>query len=289
MYTNTGTPLTGFGRRYPSFFSPLSIPTHIFATFTTMPVYPRFPIESADARAALLTKMMASRLPFSIFAPPLVPRTPLHRTPPTTPRSLRLQSSPRREATCRKIRRTPSPGWGAFLKDETLRCPPCKILRPPMDERPCLAAALGKQPTPLSLVKEEPRQGDRILDGYEVPCRKARGSCAVDEMLGISEGAVLRAREERCPTLALPLRSSKQQRMDDIPLDCDMPFWQDAPIEGAVQRGYRGLRMDVDSLGFPVQFAAIPAPMEQEDVSNYRCAEAADEMFAMFIDENCME
>jgi hypothetical protein len=144
-----------------------------------------------------------------------------------------------------------------------------------MDERPCLAAALGKQPIPLSLVKEGQCQDDRILDGYEVPCRKARGSCVVDEMLGISEGAVLRAREER--------------RMDDIPLDCDMPFWQDAPIEGAVQRGYRGLRMDVDSLGFPVQFAAIPAPMEQEDVSNYRCAEAADEMFAMFIDENCME
>jgi len=210
--------------------------------------------EPADARAALMAKIP------SPYLDGVARRSRYLQA--ERPRPYRVPARPKRPllVECRKARRVVL-GWGAFLKDETLRSPEGNVVR--VTEGPCRTRPL-------------------------LPCVKQRPS-------------------DDCH---LPLRRTLRQDSNSDEGDCSMPFWS-GPATLTTQQRCNALRASCTSrdsgeddcampdrttleypdfrIELPKCFPPLQTVYEPEGMSDQSCVKAADEMFIMFIDENCMD
>ncbi|KAJ7753334.1 hypothetical protein DFH07DRAFT_824109 [Mycena maculata] len=214
--------------------------------------------EPADARAALMTKI-PSQLPPYLGGAARSRYLQAERSKPYRVRSrpycARMQPKRPLSAECRRARVVL--GWGAFLKDETLRRPDGTVIR----------ATKGSCPS-SPYAKQEPSydchpplwQGPRteMPHGGLDRCASAR-DCSMPLWMDCETG---RRAAQRRRSNAFIDRPSEE--------DCEMP---DCPPR-------------IDAVASKPKY--FP-PVYQSEMSDHSCAKAADEMFAMFIDENCME
>ncbi|KAJ7634838.1 hypothetical protein FB45DRAFT_910024 [Roridomyces roridus] len=131
----------------------------------------------------------------------------------------------------------------------------------------------------------ESRQAERIMLGW--------GAFLKDETLRSPEGEVVRTTEGPCGTQFLPCPSpySPPPRRDcdsDEDSDCSMPLYDPR------RASYASPEPDCAMPGLEYFAQIEPPPLQQtvydaEWMSDQSCVEAADELFVMFIDENCME
>ncbi|KAJ7927580.1 hypothetical protein B0H13DRAFT_1970980 [Mycena leptocephala] len=244
--------LDGHWQRYPPLFflfaaSHYSLASTLFKA-TAMP-YPHRSTEPADARAALMANLSSQPTP---YCRPARPKRNLI-------------------GECRKTRQLPSLGWGAFLKDETLRTPQGKIVR--MAQGPCPSRALV----------------------FSLPCTRQPLSeeclSALRQKLSIEEGSSW---------------GCQSCRGDDSAHDCTMSFPTDSPCTGMEgvkrRRGWELTQGSCDDCEMPsretsdyspfelrIESTVPPGGHESGGMGDQITVKAADELFLMFIDETCME
>ncbi|KAJ7666214.1 hypothetical protein DFH06DRAFT_1186197 [Mycena polygramma] len=221
---------------------------HRLQTTTTLIImpYPHRAQEPADARAALMANL-ASKSPLHIDR---VARTQRRHLQAERPTPYRVLVRPKQSLTgeCRKTRLL---GWGAFLKDETLRTPHGTVVR--AAQGPCPEFSLPCAKDPLSLWQEASIEG---LGNLRRRRCTAKDDSALDCVMSSPD-----------PPSTRPARDG----------DCEMPPWcsaDDSPFE-------------LKTESHPPKWGH-DAP-ESDVMGDLLCARAADEMFFMFIDEAYME
>ncbi|KAJ7266993.1 hypothetical protein B0H12DRAFT_1099098, partial [Mycena haematopus] len=212
--------------------------------------YPRIR-ESADACAALMAKLHSQ---FPLDSDNMAHSIRTRYLQAERHKPYRLPVSSKRNATgkCRKTRPVSSLGWGAFLKDETLRTPEGKVVR--VAQEPCPTR------TSISLPCVRTRlSGQSILPREHCLAREAPQDCAM--------------------SLATPLdeRRCGNGDDDDEMLSC-----------GAFDSNQSPLDLEMDPVVPCWERSSLHHSGEVED-SERLCIQAADDMFVMFIDETCME
>ncbi|KAJ6470087.1 hypothetical protein C8R47DRAFT_1149433 [Mycena vitilis] len=215
--------------------------------------YPHRAQEPSDARAALMANL-ASKSPLHFDR---VARTQRRHLQAERPTPYRVLVRPKQSLTgeCRKTRLL---GWGAFLKDETLRTPHGTVVREA--QGPCPRYSLPCAKEPLSLWQEASIE--------ELGTLRRRRCAGTD---GSVLDCVMSPPDPPSTRPTWPLRVH-----DD---DCEMPPWSSADPDDSSYE----LQME-----FPPRRWGHDAP-EFGVMGDISCAKAADEMFLMFIDEDCME
>ncbi|KAF8138068.1 hypothetical protein K438DRAFT_725478 [Mycena galopus ATCC 62051] len=209
--------------------------------------------ESADACAALMAKL-PSQFPLESDNIACLRTRYLQAE---RPKPYRVPASSERNAMgkCRKTRLVSSFGWGAFLKDETLRTPEGRVVR----------VAQGPRPTPTPVFSlPRIRHSDESLLSRD--CHVARDASSQDcpmVFLSRSSATTIEGGRGRCGKGSDDGEMPSWETFDSdySPIDLDMPvapYW----VHGQVHSG------------------------GNEDQS---CVKAADDMFTMFIDHTCME
>jgi len=153
---------------------------------------------------------------------------------------------------CRETRLASSLGWGAFLKDETLRTPEGKVMR--VAQGPCPI------PTPV----------------FSLPCigHKLSEECLLPQDCCMAGDAS----SQDC-TMSFTTDSSStgieafRRRSGD---DCEMPSWD----------AFNYSPLDIEMNPAPDWGHG---PLELGGSGEQLCVKTADEMFMMFIDETCMD
>ncbi|KAJ7084165.1 hypothetical protein C8R43DRAFT_1051816 [Mycena crocata] len=255
MYQNyTGIPLKALVTDIP-FLSLHSLPTPFLMPPRPLDFRTR---ESADARSALMAKIPQLRLeqlPLDLDGAARSRRLQAERPRPycATPRPKR-----RLLADCRKNGRVaPNLGWGAFLKGETLITSQGAVIR----------EAKGLHPP-------SPCARQRISEDYS-------GLLWQQPTIGVAGS------EHNCYVAK-----------DDSALDCSMPYWPETS-QGAKYRRcssvskighqFQDSTGDCEMLDYSLFEQVSTPPDVNRFMSDRLCVKAAEEMFTMFIDEDCME
>lgn len=213
--------------------------------------------ESADARAALMANLNSQ-------FPPYLDTARSRYLQAERPKPYRVRGWPKRRmlAECRSSRPVPSFGWGAFLKDETLRTPQGKLVRAakgPCPTRNPIDPSLGCNPTRPSIEARGPLRR-HCADASARDCLMP---------LWVDPPTKIPRAQQRC---------SSVPQVDCTEQDCEMP-----------PRGnfeYGTFRMDAAA---SKRNCPLRQPTYESEMSDHLCFKAADEMFCMFIDHSCME
>ncbi|KAF7360354.1 hypothetical protein MVEN_00765100 [Mycena venus] len=213
-------------------------------------LYPQRTRESADARAALMARL-PSQYPLEFDDITRI-RTRYLQAERRKPYRVPTSSKRNLMGECRKRRLASSLGWGAFLKDETLRTPEGKVVRLaqepcPIFTLPCVAQKLSEE----CLLRRD--------------CRMTGDTVAPDCIMSL-----------RTDLSSQGLNGVRRLSVDGED-DCEMPSWESSD--------YTSPDMEMDSAA---SYWGCGAP-ESGEIGEQLCVKAADEMFMMFIDETCME
>ncbi|KAJ7033695.1 hypothetical protein C8F04DRAFT_1103855 [Mycena alexandri] len=210
----------------------------------------RQPRESADARSALMARLPSS---FPLYLDS--PRSQMRhlRAERSKPYSVTMCARPKTKlaAECPKARPPPNLGRGAFLKDETLRTLQGQVIRVDQGScsRPCAGQLCEKYPS-------EPQRLPGFLRRRE--CKSSRNDGDRDCIMPCPKDSI--AIRQRCDGESL-------QPGGKLGEDCEMPHC------GLFDSSLFALDMD----------STLDAMRDQ------LCVQVADDMFSMFLDENCME
>ncbi|KAJ6595816.1 hypothetical protein DFH09DRAFT_147659 [Mycena vulgaris] len=226
--------------------------------------------EPSDARAALMAKLPSQ---FSPYLDGGAARTRYLQAERPRP-YLRVPPKQRLLAECRKNRLAPSLGWGAFLKDETLRSPQGEVVR--VATWPCPSPSRTTSSCGIKLEFPD-RCQPPLVEAHRALRRDCKAAARADS-----------ARDCLVPLWILDPETGTQaaRRKCSSATNVTCAAAGDSGCETVYPRTILEHGMDIDALG-PECLPPWGPKCGPEGMSERLCAKAADEMFSMFIDESC--